>query len=438
MQISSLDSWIKDKIGYSGSRSFREELNIYILEKLQENVNYVKENSRFYKEYFKKINRIDSFRRFEELPFTSSSDLLNAPSHFVCVPQNKIDRIVTMQSSGTGGQCKRIFFTKEDQELTIDFFQKGMLNLLERGYKTLILLPSNREGSVGELLRRALKMIEVDSFICNHIYNKEKLLRIIEEKSIDTIVGTPMQLYLLSNYVKDTMNINLKSILLSTDYAPKMVIEKIKRIFNCKVFDHYGMTEMGLGGGVQCAAFDGYHLREGDLYFEIIDSSTEKTLSPGLYGEIVFTTLTRKGMPLIRYRTGDISRLINSSCMCGSEIKRLDRVITRTEGSVLLADKTVVTIGEISELLFSIDAIKDFNVIITKNHGKDYLNVFVDLFYMKNNLFKIIFDKLMSWPTIMTLVGENKLVLNIREKSKGSAYSDINQKKVITDIRDKE
>ncbi|HZJ76746.1 MAG TPA: phenylacetate--CoA ligase family protein, partial [Oscillospiraceae bacterium] len=238
MQISPLDSWIKDKIGYSGSRSFREELNDYTLGKLQENVDYVKKNSRFYKEYFKEIGRIGSFKRFEEIPFTSGSDLLNAPNHFVCVPQNKINRIVTMQSSGTGGPCKRIFFTKEDQELTIDFFQKGMLNLLEKGYKTLILLPSSREGSVGELLKKALKRIEVDSFIFNHIYNKEKLLRIIREKSIDTIVGTPMQLYLLSNYVEDTegtMDINLKSILLSTDYAPKIVIEKIEKTFNCKV-----------------------------------------------------------------------------------------------------------------------------------------------------------------------------------------------------------
>jgi phenylacetate-coenzyme A ligase PaaK-like adenylate-forming protein len=89
------------------------------------------------------------------------------------------------------------------------------------------------------------------------------------------------------------------------------------------------MTEMGLGCAVSCEYQNGYHVREADLYLEIIDPDTGKTLPDGTWGEIVFTTLTRVGMPFIRYRTGDISRWKTESCRCGSKLKLLDYIQDR-------------------------------------------------------------------------------------------------------------
>ena len=103
---------------------------------------------------------------------------------------------------------------------------------------------------------------------------------------------------------------SIESILLSTDYVPRAIAETLEEVWGCRVFTHYGMTEMGLGGGVECEALDGYHLREGDLYFEVVDHETGEACPDGAMGEVVFTTLTRRGMPLIRYRTGDIARII--------------------------------------------------------------------------------------------------------------------------------
>jgi phenylacetate-CoA ligase len=74
---------------------------------------------------------------------------------------------------------------------------------------------------------------------------------------------------------------------------------------------------------VECAARQGYHWREADLYFEIVDPVTGQPLPDGEAGEIVFTTLTRQGMPLIRYRTGDISRFLPGPCACGAVLRRL-------------------------------------------------------------------------------------------------------------------
>lgn len=89
------------------------------------------------------------------------------------------------------------------------------------------------------------------------------------------------------------------------------------------------MTEMGLGGAVSCQNLIGYHFRENDLFIEIVSPETGMPISEGQYGEIVFTTLTRKGMPLIRYRTGDISRWLPGVCPCGSVLKRMDKVLSR-------------------------------------------------------------------------------------------------------------
>jgi hypothetical protein len=122
---------------------------------------------------------------------------------------------------------------------------------------------------------------------------------------------------------------------------------------------------MGLGGGLECAAHNGYHLREADLYLEIIDPVSAHPLPDGEYGEVVVTTLTRLGMPLIRYRTGDISRFIPGQCLCGSVLRRLERVQSRTTGRVHIGIDAWLTIAELDEVLFPVPGIINFSSMIS-------------------------------------------------------------------------
>ena len=156
----------------------------------------------------------------------------------------------------------------------------------------------------------------------------------------------------------------MKSILLSTDHAADSLIREVERNWQCRVFDHYGMTEMGLGGGVECEAHSGYHLREADLYFEIIDPDSGQLLPEGCEGEVVFSTLTRRGMPLIRYRTGDFSRFLPEKCACGSVLKRLGRISSRSESTVRLPDGAVLQLSALDEVIFSIPGVIDFAVTV--------------------------------------------------------------------------
>ena len=134
------------------------------------------------------------------------------------------------------------------------------------------------------------------------------------------------------------------------------------------------MTETGLGGGVQCSAQLGYHLREADLFFEIVDTETGQPLKEGETGEIVFTTLTRTGMPLIRYRTGDLSRFIPENCPCGTKLRSMEVVKQRIDGKVKL-DGTDFSIHELDEVLFSLDGVLDYRVRIEHTDNKNFLYI---------------------------------------------------------------
>ena len=96
------------------------------------------------------------------------------------------------------------------------------------------------------------------------------------------------------------------------------------------------MTEMGYGGGVECDVHDGYHLREADLFVEIVDPVTRQPLPDGVYGEVVFTTLTRRAMPLIRYRTGDMARFLTDALPLWHVLRRLSRIQGRLANTVSL------------------------------------------------------------------------------------------------------
>lgn len=373
MNKTSLDAWILNKIGYNlnnnlDKNSLRKTLDKYQLRKLKENLSYVKENSLFYKEKLKNISveEINSFNDFENIPFTTAKHLKDGELRFLCVSQSDISRIVSLNTSGTSGVSKRIYFTQKDQELTVDFFHNGMKCLVQEGDKVLILLPGETLGSVGDLLSKGLKRLNVTSFKYGPIKETKDAAEIIEKEKINCIVGIPIQVLTLKRQQASIFNKYITRILLSTDYVPQTLINELSSD-KCRVFTHYGMTEMGLGGGVECEALNGYHMREADLYFEVINPKTGKRVKDGKYGEIVFTTLTRVGMPLIRYRCGDIGRFLNTPCTCGSMLKTMERVSGRIENGIELFKNKFLYMKDLDEALLKRKEILNYEVSIEKH-----------------------------------------------------------------------
>jgi phenylacetate-coenzyme A ligase PaaK-like adenylate-forming protein len=356
MNDSGIDAWVARKIGLDSGRPLsRDDLEKYQRRRLAEVIYYAKTHSIFYAEKFEKQG--DGSRAFID-----SSDIISRGPGMLCVPASQVSRIVSLETSGSSeGARKSIYFTEEDQELMVDYVANGLGLMFGACDKKLdchaplamtdschcekrsdvaihrqlpvllLLMPAERPGSIGDLVAKGVARIGVDAIpygvAPSDGSHDDEIIDLIRARDVMSVLATPQAALRLARKMSEEKGIT--SVLLSGDYVSPEIRAEIEDLWNCKVYEHYGMTEMGLGGAMACEIRDGYHIREADLYIEIIDPDTGKSVPDGEEGEIVFTTLTRRAMPLIRYRTGDISHIMPDPCPCGSVLKRLARVGSR-------------------------------------------------------------------------------------------------------------
>jgi len=374
--ITPLEAWIREKIRIGPGpvgRSFVEALENYQFRRMNEIIDYSRDNSPFYRRHLASVPAapLSTLSDIARIPFTTPSDLTQDPASFLAVRQDDVARIVTLRTSGSTGEAKRLFFTEGDLELTVDFFHNGMSTLVQPGQKVMVFLPGEKPDSVGDLLVRGLRRMDVSALVYGPVTDPVQAAEAIVNFGAHCLIGIPTQILGVARSPTGTAigKNSIKSVLLSTDYVPQSIAKTLEDLWGCRVFNHYGMTEMGLGGGVECEALDGYHLREADLYFEVVNHETGEACSDGNLGEVVFTTLTRRGMPLIRYKTGDIARIIPEPCPCGSFLRRMDRVKGRWNGALQLGPDCILTHSDMDETLFRLTDLLDYRVIASQ--GRD-------------------------------------------------------------------
>lgn len=381
INVTPLEKWIRERaqidIVLTGN-GYVDALKAYQLTRLNETIGYARRNAPFYRRHLSTLptTPLSTLSEIASIPFTTASELAEAPSGFLAVRQDEITRIVSLRTSGSTGEAKRLFFTEGDLELTVDFFHHGMSTFVSQGQRVAIFLPGESADSVGDLLVRGLSRMNVDAIAYGPVVDPNHSADAITFFGAQCLVGIPTQLLAVASSTVGAAigKGRIKSVLLSTDYVPRAIAETLQKVWGCRVFNHYGMTEMGLGGGVECDALDGYHLREADLYFEVVNHETGDVCPEGEIGEVVFTTLTRRGMPLIRYRTGDIARIITQPCPCGSVLRRMERVKGRWDGVVFLGTDCTITLSELDEALFRLPGLLNYRVTIFKgDNGKSRL-----------------------------------------------------------------
>ena len=368
MRVTPLEGWIMQKTGMK--EPGQKALENYQLDKLKETISYAKKNSPFYSKHLMDIkeDRIDSFDSFKNTPLTFPHHIGQNPFDFLCVPQKEIKRIITIKSSGTTGEEKRIFFTEADLELTVDFFKYGFRPMVTKKDRVLVLFPGNAYGSVGDVIKKALDISNAPNFVQGVLVNPDETANFIIANKINAIVGIPLQVLYFSRVQSEIFKNNIEKVLLSADYVPEVLIRELSNKYGCKVFTHYGSSEMGYAGGVECEALSGYHLREADLYFEIINPDTGKPVEDGQYGEIVFSTLTRQAMPLIRYRTGDIAAFSSAPCDCGTFLRTMQRVLGRADNRVDLGEKRFIYLRELDETILKFIDVLDYKAFVTDDN----------------------------------------------------------------------
>ena len=324
-----MDAWLEAQCGPADGLPFPERLEKARFAALRETLRRARDLSRWYGRTLKgldlDVHTMDDMLR---LPFTTPQDLREY-REFLCIPQGDVQRIVTLQTSGSTDAPKRLAFSEKDLARTASFFAVGMAQLVHGGQTLMVLLPGAQcPDGVTDLLRKALSPAGVSVVPGTPEATPESLRSDLLQHRPHCLVAAPHQLAALYEEVKkDEFFCDVASciegIQSSGDILDAFVRDGLEEKLGCLVLDHYGMTETCFGGGVQCMAKNGYHLRELDLFLEILDPVSGLPVPDGETGEIVLTTLNREAMPLIRYRTGDAAAWLPGPCPCGSPLRRL-------------------------------------------------------------------------------------------------------------------
>ena len=439
MSLTPLEPWIRARIGGSPAAALdRKELEAWQLERLRDTVSHARANSPFYRRLLADIEgtELRSPADVATLPFTTPTDIREDDLQFLCVSHDAIERVVTLRSSGTTAPAKRLHFTAADLELTTDFFHHGMSTMVRPGDRVLILMPGETPGSVGDLLVKGLARLGVEGIVHGLVRDAGQVLAEIAAKRINCLVGIPVQLLALVRHPAATTLLpgQIRSVLLSADHVPDAVVREISRVWGAAVFNHYGMTEMGLGGAVECSHLCGYHLREADLLVEIVDPASGETLPDGEPGEVVFTTLTRQGMPLIRYRTGDLARFIPDPCPCGSVLRRLERVTGRLANRVRLSGGEQLTLAELDEALLPLPFLLNFQPEFRVLAGLDVLHLTVETLEVESEQAnRLILRALLAIPALSAAFAGRRLLLGPIEQQRLAVSGSI--KRTILDQR---
>lgn len=341
MSLSRIDALLLAQEGMT--RFARADIEQMQLNKLNALLAREKERGGFYRDL---PDHLDSLSDLAALPFTTDEDLAHNGPGLLLFSQAEIQRVLSDATSGTTGAAKRVFYTEADCEHTVELFMAGLGELVFPGSVTMICFPFSGPHGLGELIAEAIERLGARPLRLGVRLSYGEFAAVLEREKPDSFVGMPVQLLSL---LRVCGRGSLRRALVSGDACPDAVLSGCEAILQSRLFPHYGSREMALGGAITCPAHAGMHLRENHVIAEIVDAQG-RPLPPGETGELVITTIGMEAMPLIRYRTGDYTRVNPGRCPCGSEVLRLDTV-RRKETAELAA---------LDEALFSLPFVADY------------------------------------------------------------------------------
>jgi phenylacetate-CoA ligase len=356
--------------------------------------------------------------------YTSPDDLSNNPEEFLALPESAI--VAHHFSAGTTGNRKKIFVSKKDLEMIFFSYSLGFLKLGLKPDDVAQIMYSFGIWQLGSLYEAAFQRIGVSCLPTgNHIpFSEQK--HFMEEFNTSVIAGTPSYIYNFAHEtdLSDSIKDRMKTVLLGGEGVSRKMRRVIEDKIGGEIFLGYGLMEFGGGIGTECEEHRGYHLYT-NIYPEIIDPKTGIPVEKEEYGELVLTSLDREAMPLIRYRTGDITRFIEGACDCGLKLPMIDYLKGRLDDRVTLgtAEKYYPVFFE--KLFDSLNEVKDFLIEIKRENGKDSLTVKVHTEKPSENLRKKILKKFYDCSSMKFDIQQTKtmtepdikFVENIKEQS---------------------
>lgn len=322
----------------------RPELAALQLRRLQSTVSRVQAGVPFYQRRLAEarvsaddLHTLDDLRR---LPFTTSSDLReNYPDGLLAVPREQVTRLHT--SSGTTGKPKALFFSRADVDQAAELIarclvmtgcQRGdvLQNMMTYGLFTGALVMHYGAEKVGLLVIPAGPG------------NSERQLMLMQDFRTTVFHTTPSYALYLADYLErrgldPRKDLALRKGFIGAEAHSEETRQKVEAALGIDAYNSYGLSEMnGPGVAFECEAKAGMHLWEDNFLLEIIHPETGEPVPDGEPGELVLSTLCREAMPLLRYRTRDLTRVIPEPCSCGRTHRRLSRIVGRSDDMLVV------------------------------------------------------------------------------------------------------
>ncbi len=364
----------------------REELEKIQLSRLKKVLIRAYHNLPYYRNKLeeRKINPYDinSLSCLSHLPFTTKEDLRQAyPFGAIAEPLRNVVRIHS--SSGTTGTATVVGYTKKDIESWAELAARALSSYgideediiqVSFGYGLFT-------GGLG--IHYGAEKLGA-TVVPASAGNTLRQIQIMKDLQITVLACTPSYALYLAEVAREN-NINWKESSLrigvfGAEPWSEEMREDIEKKLPIRAFDIYGLSEViGPGVAFECEAQDGLHISEDRFLPEIIDPRTERALPPGEEGELVFTTLTKEGTPVIRYRTGDISSLNYEPCSCGRTLVRMKRVFSRTDDMLIIRGVNVYP-SQIESVILSFEGVEPYyQIVLTRENFLDQIEVQVEV-----------------------------------------------------------
>jgi phenylacetate-CoA ligase len=362
----------------------RSALDRLQLKRLQATVRRVAGHVPFYQQQFAERGlRPSHLRTLEDvrrLPFTTNSDLrATYPKGLVAAPSFALARLHT--SSGTTGKPKALFFSRKDVDNAAELIARSLVmsgvtpedilqNMMTYGLFTGALVMHYGAEKVGCLVIPAGPG------------NSEKQLLLMQDFRSTVIHLTPSYALYFATFlegkgINPRKDLALRKAFVGAEPYTEETRRKIEQALGVDVYNSYGLSEMnGPGVAFECEHKHGMHLWEDNFLLEIVDPKTGTPLPDGERGEMVLTTLCREAMPILRYRTRDITSVIARPCPCGRTHRRIDRITGRSDDMLIVRGVNIYP-QQIEQVLMSIPQVGRNYLIVLE--GLDEMTVRVEL-----------------------------------------------------------
>lgn len=325
---------------------------------------------------------ITSLEDLSKFPFTEKQDMRdNYPYGLFAVPPSEIVRIHS--SSGTTGKATVVGYTKRDlgiwsEVMARSFTAAGVTN------KSFIQIAYGYGLFTGGLGMHYGAELVGASVIPVSSGNTARQISLMMDFGTTALACTPSYALHIADTMKemgiDPKSTGLKVGILGAEPWSDGMRQEVENQLNIKAIDIYGLSEIiGPGVACECNMQQGLHINEDHFYPEIINPKTGEVLADGEKGELVITTLTKEGMPMIRYRTRDLTVLNRSSCPCGRTLVRMNKVMGRSDDMLIIRGVNVFP-SQVESVLLSLgETSPHYQLIVDRQGHLDILTVMVEV-----------------------------------------------------------